>query len=148
MKSYHAFLIFLFFLLTGCVHSSSDSSEMSAYQQLNLGLAYLAEQKLSMAKNYLLTAQQLAPKNPMVLDALGYYFEQIQDNEKANQYYRLAIQYHPESAAAHNNYGVFLCRTGNDEEGLAQLNDAIRSSDYPQQSLALKNKALCAANTS
>lgn len=145
-------LLFLVFLnLTSCLSpqnanlssNNHHNPKASAYN-VQLGLAYLHQGNQQRAKQKLLTAVAEDPNSINANDALAYYFECVQNIAEAENYYQRALQLSPQSGAALNNYGAFLCR----QKQYIRANDyfmkAASDSTYLNTGLAYENAGLCA----
>src|SRR5438128_2314971 len=108
------FRYFIIFLLTiaivSCTTGVPKPNPTAANYNVELALSYLQQGNLTRAKYKLLLAQQQAPNDPVVNDAMGYFLERTGEVNKAESYYLQAINAAPKSGAAQNNYGTFLCR--------------------------------------
>jgi len=109
-------LLFFFipFILLGCTVTGPaplTPVNLSAAATINtqLALAYLSDDDSEHAKQKLLLAQQQAPKDPVVYNAWGYFYERTHDFVNARRYYQHALQLEPKLGTTNNNYGAFLC---------------------------------------
>ena len=82
-----------------------------------LGLAYLQQGDRPRAKQSLLRALEHEPRSASVNSAMAYFLETTGDIKLADFFYKKAIRLaNANLIAAHwNNYGAFLCRTGDPE---------------------------------
>lgn len=136
-------VIFLCCLLAGCV-SSHDSNLSEA--NIKLGLAYLMqEHDAALAKEKLLLAQQQSPRNPMVWDASGYFYEMTGNFTAAEKAYLHAIRLASSNkGASQNNYGAFLCRQKKYKLAIDYFLLAISDPQYLSVANAYENAANCA----
>lgn len=125
----------------------SDKPNLTAAANYNvqLGLAYIQVKDMGRAKEKLLLAVQQAPRWPVALDGLAFYYQVTDDQKSAEQYYRKALDYDPKSGLAQNNYGTFLCRNGRYKEALRYLLAAANNTQYVNTSEANENVGLCYA---
>lgn len=137
--------------LSGCASFPKSYSEnvkerktRIATTNIELGLAYLEYGSHERAKESLEAAIELAPYLPAAWSAMGYYYEFIHEPIKANGYYLHAIQIAPDDAAAHNNYGTFLCRQGHYKASIFEFLQAAENDNYLKQSQAYENASYCA----
>lgn len=133
---------FLLFLLQGCV--SPGPNRIAADDNVKLGLAYLQEGNMPIAKEKLLMAADQAPGWAVAKDALGYFFESTGDKKEAEKYYLQAIALSPHDGASLNNYGVFLCRDHRPVEAEKMFLRAAAIPDYLHTAEAYENAGLCA----
>jgi Tfp pilus assembly protein PilF len=75
------------------------------------------------------------------LDRLGYLLKQTRQFEAAAEQYRFLLQYQPENADLHNNYGNVLMDQHRLDEAIAEYNLALRYN--PELSSAHYNIGLC-----
>jgi type IV pilus assembly protein PilF len=106
-------------------------------------MGYFKQGNVELAKHKLLLALQQAPRDPMVLDAMGYYLEQTGNASLAEDYYLKAIKF-SSSGATQNNYGVFLCRERCYADAIAHFLLAAKDLNYMHPATAYANAATCA----
>ncbi|MES2217513.1 MAG: type IV pilus biogenesis/stability protein PilW [Pseudomonadota bacterium] len=142
-------LLTLFSMLTACHTMSSNTKPpetkqtKSAILNTQLGITYLQHQQVQLAKQKLLLALQEDPNIPETWYAMAFYLEVTGDNTQANQYYLKALALAPKNGEAHNNYGTYLCRTGNYQAAISQFMVAVQDSDYLDTASAYENAGLC-----
>ena len=133
--------------LSACVsEGSKDSSqqEMASDENVQLGVAYLEQHNMDAAKSHLLLALDGAPHSVMALDAMGYYYEVIQEGALAMGYYQRALQVAPTSGVALNNFGGFLCRQGQYLAAIQAFRVAVKDDRYTHVAKAYENAGVCA----
>ena len=144
------------FLLVACQKGLNDQEEdrvavrqraKAAQYQTQLGLAYLKRGDRPLAKQKLVKALQLAPKSAEAHVAMAYFLEKSDDMVRAKHYYQKALSLAPKSGAQRNNYGTFLCRTGDYKQALPLLIQAGEDVHYPHSAMAYENAGLCAELT-
>jgi type IV pilus assembly protein PilF len=135
-------------LLSAC--STMDGGQVVANRlqaadyNVQLGLGYLQEKEVSRAKEKLLLAVNQAPRWPVALDALAYFYEITGNIPEADKYYRKAVRFARQSGQAQNNYGAFLCRQGRYQEAQWHLLQAAQNPSYVNSAQAYENAGLCA----
>jgi type IV pilus assembly protein PilF len=143
----------LFSLLSACHTMSSPSrankppeskKTKSALLNTQLGITYLQHHQVQLAKQKLLLALDEDPNIPETWYAMAFYLEVTGDNVQANQYYLKSLAIAPKNGEAHNNYGTYLCRTGNYSAAISQFMEAVADSDYLDTASAYENAGLCA----
>ena len=109
-------VLFASFALSGCDHYASMEGVTpnipAARFNAQVGISYLKQGDTGAAQSRLQLAKAQAPNDPLVLDALGYYYEVTGDVNTANSYYSGAMIAAPDSGTVINTYGAFLCRQG------------------------------------
>ena len=111
---------------------------------VNLGLAYLQQNKPELAKYRLLLALEQTPRDEIAQDAFAYYSEKTGEFAQAKQHYLLAIRFAKHPGAAKNNYGTFLCRRGQYTEAIHYFLAASQDLYYLNTANAYENAGLCA----
>jgi type IV pilus assembly protein PilF len=150
-KIHTAILTFCCVALTAChtmpnatTKAADDKKNKSALINTQLGITYLQRHQVQLAKQKLLLALREAPNIPETWYAMAFYLEVTGDNTQANQYYLKALSLSPDNGEAHNNYGTFLCRSGNYNGAIAQFMAAVQDNNYLDTSSAYENAGLCA----
>ncbi len=123
-----------------------DKDRMAKTAKINsqLGIAYLEQNNIQRAKQKLLLAISQDPTIPEPWYSMGYFLEATGDKKEAKTYYLKAIALAPNRGDAHNNYGTFLCRSGDYSASIDHFMLATKDSDYLDVSSAYENAGLCA----
>jgi len=141
----------IIFILCGALVACSSNQETQTptannpeASQINvrLGLSYLQQGNYPRAKEKLLLAAQQSA-SAQSYGALAYFYERTQDNKQAATYYQKAIAINPKSGAPHNNYGAYLCRTGDYATAEQQFELAVSDTKYINSASAYENAGLC-----
>lgn len=111
-----------------------------------LGMAYLERKNLMRAKQKLLMALKQGPGIPETWYSMAYFLEATGNKVAAREYYIKAIKVAPERGDAHNNYGTYLCRSGQYRESVKHFLAAAKSTTYLEPAAAYENAGLCAMN--
>lgn len=135
-------------LLAGCATSSSggsDSRSPTAAAQYNtqLGVAYLQQGNLQLAKDKLEKAEAQNPDDASLQTSLGLLYERLGDAKQADRHYRRALQLEPRNPDVSNNYAIYLCRSGRTDEGVKRFEEAARNPLYRTPEAALTNAGVC-----
>lgn len=109
-----------------------------------LGVSYFENGQLGVALEELSTAVSADKTYAPAYNALGLVYMELKEDDKAEKSFRQAIRLDSSSSEAKNNYGMFLCQRGREEEGIRQLLDALKNPLYPTPDVAYKNAGLCA----
>jgi type IV pilus assembly protein PilF len=132
-------------LLAGC--ATEGGREVApieaARANARLGVAYLQQGNLSLAKEKLERAEKQDPRNAEVQSALGFLYEQLDRKADAERRYAQARRLSPNSGEVANTYGVFLCRNGKAPQALREFEAAARNPLYATPWAALTNAAVC-----
>jgi type IV pilus assembly protein PilF len=115
----------------------------AARANAQLGLAYLQQGQLALAKEKLERARQQDSRSPDVRTSLAYLYERLELLEKADSEYRQALKLSRGKSEIANTYAVFLCRTGKVDAALKQFDAAARDKLYTTPWAALGNAGVC-----
>lgn len=118
-------------------------AETAAAYNLQLGVAYLQQGNLALAKEKLDRAMQQNPREATVHGALALLNEKLGNVADADRYYRSALRLAPRNPDLTNNYAVFLCRTDRVEEGVRRFAEAARNPLYRTPWRAYANAGVC-----
>ena len=146
--------------LVGCGHQSQKVDEpilrqaledsepkvdllKAAKLNIELGLTYLNEGYVERAKTKLNHALKLAPQLSDAHYAMGYYYEKVGENQKAEEFYRKGISLNRDGGKEHNNYGTFLCRQKRYRESEKEFLLALKDPSYVNTAEVLENAGLC-----
>lgn len=140
----------ILFLLAACapVDTVDDESAARKAAETNteLGRQYLArgdyEIALDKLKRAIANDRTYAPAHTV----LAYLYEYVGDDEMAGKEYREALKYDPRDGSVNNNYGAFLCSTGDWQKAEPYFEKALDDPFYDTPGLALSNAGTCALN--
>jgi len=135
-------------LPAGCVSNSigptpPTASESAASINLRLGIAYLQQGQLALAKEKLDRALKQNPRDPNAHSARALLSERLGDIEGADRGFRTALRLAPDSPDVVNSYAVFLCRNGRVDEGVERFRAAARNPLYTTPEFAYTNAGVC-----
>lgn len=127
-------------------NDSNDKEQKIKIAEINiqLGMGYLAQNNIQRAKQKLLLAVNAAPQLPEAWYSLAYFQEVTNNITLANQYYLKAIQLEPSRGDSQNNYGTFLCHTGQYQAAIQRFKLATQDPNYLDSGAAYENAGLCA----
>ena len=154
------FLFYTFFtalLISACVSSKTTSTlnnpnglavefnaEAAAQTRMKLALLYLENKQIQQAKENLDKALQYQPNNADVFRVFAYYYQQVNDDNKAEQFYKKSLSVDADNGDTYHNYGAFLCAQKRYEEAEIAFLKAIKSSNYNRIAASYQNAAICA----
>ncbi len=142
-------LLALAALAAGCASTPPASraeptrAETAAAYNLQLGVAYLQQGNLPLAKEKLERAMRQNPREATIHGALALLYEKLGNVADADRYYRSALRLAPRNPDLTNNYAVFLCRTDRVEEGVRRFAEAARNPLYRTPWRAYANAGVC-----
>ncbi len=137
-------------LLLGCSMSMHRDSYHLDYPNLpaarfnaEQGLRYLHNGETNMAAEKFNLAVEQAPRDPLVMDALAFYYEKSGDLALANQTYFNALLLDWRSGTLRNNYAAFLCRNGYSKQSIDYYMKAAGVPNYRDAEGAYANARYC-----
>jgi type IV pilus assembly protein PilF len=144
-----AFSLVIVFIVSGCQMIATNpkndcQNTAAANANVKLAIAFLNQGYTKEAKQKLLLAQKIAPKNPAVWYGMGYFQENTGSFDQAGKAYEKALRLAPKNGAAHNNYGCYLCRHGRYAESIKHFILAVQDPEYLDVGGAFENAGLCA----
>jgi len=148
------------FLISACVSSKTTTTlnnpnglkvkfdaEAAAQTRIKLALLYLQNKQIQQAKENLDKALEYQPNNANVLGIFAYYYQQVNDNNKAEAFYKKSLSMDPENGDTYNNYGTFLCGNERYKEAEQAFVKAIESPNYIHIEESYRNAAICEEET-
>jgi type IV pilus assembly protein PilF len=132
--------------LSACASNSTQPAAPgrdAAHANVQLGVAYMQQGQLALAKEKLERAAKQDPRSAEVHSALAYLNERLDRPDAADAEYRLALRLSPNNSEVGNNYAVFLCRNGKVDTALKQFDLAARDRLYTTPWAALTNAGVC-----
>jgi type IV pilus assembly protein PilF len=133
-------ILFFSFFLIGCSSTTNFKYNIEAANiNARLGMAYLQQNKIELAKKKLLLALKQAPQDVKVHGALGYFFAHTGESALAEKHYLFAIKYAYEKGAIWNDYGIFLYQQNRYQEALKYFLLAAEDLNYLSVAKAYAN---------
>jgi len=129
---------------TGTVGMTKGAS--AADINLQLGVAYLQQGDLRVAKEKLERAVKQNPRDPRVHSALALLYERLNKPAQVDEHYRTAVRLAPQDPDINNNYAVYLCKTDRAEEGVKRFLESARNPLYGTPAAAYTNAGVCLRN--
>jgi len=115
----------------------------AAQDYVSLGVHYLREGNLPLAKEKLDRAEQLDPKNTDVYWTKAFLYEQLNQPKEAGHNYQKAMGLAPDNLEIVNTYASFLCKQGEIDRGLPMFDKLISNKLYAQPYVAAANAGMC-----
>jgi len=123
-------------------HSARKKNDASNYN-MQLGMAYLNQGDLGLAKEKLDRAVTENPGDPNVHSAMAMLQDRLGHPEAADKEFKAALNLGPRSPDVLNNYAVYLCRTGRTDEGVKSFEEAAHNALYRTPEAAYTNAGVC-----
>jgi Tfp pilus assembly protein PilF len=114
-----------------------DAPAVDYRRHLDGGTDLIRAGRLDEAYREIETADKMRPNFPETLAALGYYYREAGDAERAAGFFEKSLSLDSRNWSAHNYYGVMLFRQGKYDEALRHFQAAIDI--YPLNFQALTN---------
>ena len=142
------------FLLSGCAQAPVGSSasapeanaDVSEAARIHTELAahYYTRGQFAVALSELRIALAHDSRYAPAFNMLGLVHAELREYPEAETNFRRGIELAPAYSEVRNNFGYFLCQRGRYDEGLSQLDSALKNPLYASPELALANAASCA----
>ncbi|CAH0532863.1 Beta-barrel assembly-enhancing protease [Vibrio stylophorae] len=138
-------------LLGACQSTGVDElpggfDKMSAAEnRIKLGLGYIEKGNMQRAYEHLRMAVTYAPDYYRAQLSLAYYYQLVEDNERAEITFNQALRDNPDNGDVLNNYGVFLCKNKDYKRSVDLFLRATQQPYYYQVASSFENAAMCSA---
>jgi type IV pilus assembly protein PilF len=131
--------------LAACSSTSNNAKKKGDASNYNmqLGMAYLNQGELALAKEKLDRAVAENPGDPNVHSAMAMLQDRLGHPELADREFKAALSLGPRSPDVLNNYAVYLCRTGRTDEGVKSFEEAAHNALYRTPEAAYTNAGVC-----
>src|SRR5215813_1757572 len=131
--------------LVACASASGGDKKRGDASNYNmqLGMAYLNQGDLGLAKQKLDRAMKENPGDPNVHSAMAMLQDRLGHPELADKEFKEALSLGPRSPDILNNYAVYLCRTGRVDDGVKSFEEAARNPLYRTPEAAYTNAGVC-----
>lgn len=124
--------------------AQTDPMLDAARINVRLGLEYMRQGQLAIARDKIERALQQNPRDVGVQVGAGMLYEKMQDPRKAERHYRQALRIESDNPEAQNSFGAFLCRSGEAKRGEEMFLAAARNPLYRTPEVAYTNAGVCA----
>ena len=131
-------------LFAACVTAEhpSKARDAAAYN-VQLGIAYLHQGDVALAKDKLDRALAEDPGSADVHSARAMLFERMHNPATADAEFRTSLRLAPHDPQVVNNYAVYLCQNGRTEEGVRRFEEAAHNALYRTPEAAYTNAGVC-----
>jgi type IV pilus assembly protein PilF len=134
--------------LVACISHSSQPLHMAnqreaAADNTQLGIQYMNQGDLNLAKTKLDRALDEDPNNANVHSARAMLFERMNQLPKADEEFRTALRLAPHDPDVINNYAVYLCQNGRTDDGVKHFLEAAHNALYRTPQAAYTNAGVC-----
>jgi type IV pilus assembly protein PilF len=149
-KTYLTGLLFVLLLLSGCASQQSDEpsdKRKAAESNTALGLEYMNRGQNEVALGKLKKAVRDDPSYAPAFTVTAVLYESLGELSLAGKNYQKAYDADPTDGDVNNNYGVYLCKTGESAKAMMHFSKALDDPFYSSPSVALTNAGSCAMQT-
>lgn len=131
--------------LAGCASQKRAAKKKDDASDYNtqLGIAYLRQGDVPLAKEKLDRALKQNPENPAVHSARAMLFDRMGEPKQADSEYQNALRLAPDDPDVSNNYAVYLCQLGRTDEGVHRFEVVARNALYRTPWVAYTNAGVC-----
>jgi|SRR6185437_7050347 len=131
--------------LSGCAgtqRAEKKRDDASIYNT-QLGISYLHQGDIPLAKEKLDRALKENPDNPQVHGARAMLFDRMGDPKQADEEFKAALRLAPDDPDVSNNYAVYLCQSGRTTDGVHRFEAVARNALYRTPWVAYTNAGVC-----
>jgi type IV pilus assembly protein PilF len=131
--------------LAGCSSTSDRAKKKGDASNYNmqLGMAYLNQGDLGLAKEKLDRAVVENPGDPNVHSAMAMLQDRLGHPDQADKEFKAALSLGPRNPDVLNNYAVYLCRSGRVDDGVKAFEEAAHNALYRTPEAAYTNAGVC-----
>jgi type IV pilus assembly protein PilF len=131
-------------LLAACATPQHPNKirDAAAYN-VQLGIAYLHQGDIALAKDKLDRALAEAPNSADVHSARAMLFDRMHNPDQADAEFRTSLRLAPHDPDVVNNYAVYLCQNGRTDEGVRRFEEAAHNALYRTPWAAYTNAGVC-----
>ena len=144
-----AFILVVVFI-SGCASqqeqdpNDESDSRKAAESNTSLGLEYMNRGQYEVALGKLKKAIREDPGYAPGQTVIAVLYERIGEQELAGKHYKKAYEAAPKDGDVNNNYGVYLCTTGKEDQAIEHFLRALDDPFYSTPAIALTNAGSCA----
>jgi type IV pilus assembly protein PilF len=124
--------------------ASDSDAQTPAEVNTQLGIEYMRKGMYEASLEKFKKALAQNPRLAIAHASIAVLYEQLGENELADQHYVKAYRLNPNDSLILNNYGQYLCRIGSLEEADQMFTKALQDPLYRSPETILTNAGLCA----
>jgi len=129
--------------LSACVATHPMRKDDAANYNVQLGVAYMNQGNLEVAKEKLDKAVEEDPHLASVHTARALLFDRLNKPKEADDEFREALRLNSEDPNTQNAYAVYLCRTGRTDEAVKLFQSVATNALYRTPEIAYSNAGVC-----
>lgn len=145
-KTFHLTSLLFVLVVSGCagkIERAGVNNKKASIANTELGVAYLARGKHTIAMNKLKKAIAYDNENADAHNYIAELYRRLEQNDLAREHFIIAMELNDEDSSIKNNYAIFLCGSGSYEKGLSLLNKVLLDPLYSDKGQAYENMGLC-----
>lgn len=123
--------------------STPASPAYRAQIHTELGAAYFARGQLGIALQELNEAIRSDSDYAPAYNVLGLLYMQLKDNDQARRNFERAVSLAPGDSEVQNNFGWFLCQTGQPQDAIGHFMAALKNPLYATPEKPYLNAGIC-----
>ena len=131
--------------LTGCASQRKNEKRKEDASNYNtqLGIDYMNQGDIPLAKEKLDRALKENPDNAKVHTARAMLFDRMHLPADADAEFQKALRLAPDDPDVSNNYAVYLCEIGKDDQGVKRFEAVANNALYRTPWVAYTNAGVC-----
>ena len=149
------YLILMVLLLSACASQPGSRSsynegnrQESARIHAELGSGYYQQNQMDIALEEFTKATVFDPTYSSGFNGLAMTYAAINEDVKAEDYFKKAVALDAKNSEAHNNFGSFLCSRNRVDESITQFLEAVKNPLYTTPFIAYTNAGYCSLKKS
>jgi len=128
----------------GASHRKAEKRKDDASDyNTQLGIAYLRQGDIPLAKEKLDRALKENPNNPQVHSARAMLYDRMNQPDQADKEFQTALSLAPDDPDISNNYAVYLCQIGKADQGVKRFEVVAKNALYRTPWIAYTNAGVC-----
>jgi len=142
-------LVIVAVFVSACASKQVDpydetETQKAVISNTSLGLEYMNRGQYEVALGKLKKAVKEDPGYAPAQTVLAVLYETIGEQELAGRHYKKAYEAAPNDGDVNNNYGIYLCKRGKEDEAIEHFLKALDDPFYSTPAIALTNAGSCA----
>ena len=123
---------------------NETETQKAVISNTSLGLEYMNRGQYEVALGKLKKAIKEDPRYAPAQTVIAVLYERIGELDLAGKHYKKAYELTPADGDVNNNYGVYLCKTGHEDEAIKHFLVSLDDPFYSTPAIALTNAGSCA----
>ena len=129
--------------LAGCAGNPTRNAAKNADVNAQMGLRYMQQGNYERSMDKLERALSFDSEHAAANHYVAILYQRLNRPEDAEDHFREAIDTSPNDSALLNNFGAFLCSTGQYDEAEELFLKVLDDPVYPQRAAVYENLGLC-----